>query len=82
MSWYIVSTPRHQERLVKQNLDTYRVAGFEQDYGGGKNAPSFKTFLPLRNQTFTDEATGKPQVVHAPVIPGLVFVQTTLSLLQ
>lgn len=35
MSWYIVSTPRHQERLVKQNLDTYRVAGFEQDYGGG-----------------------------------------------
>lgn len=36
----------------------------------------------MRKQNVTDESTGKPQVVQAPVIPGLVFVQTTLPLLQ
>ncbi len=29
-----------------------------------------------------DEATGRPRVIHAPVIPGLVFVQTTFPLLR
>ena len=83
MSWYIVSTPRHQERLVKQSLDAWRVVGnLAQENGGGENAPSFNTFLPLRNETTTDVDTGQPRVVHTPVIPGLVFVQTTLPLLQ
>ncbi len=50
--------------------------------GGGNSSPSFKTFLPLRRQTFTDQETGKPQVFQTPVIPGFVFVQTTLPLLQ
>lgn len=36
MSWYIVSTPRHQERLVKQSLDAWRVVGnLAQENGGG-----------------------------------------------
>ena len=41
MSWYVISTPRHQERLVKQLLDSYVLptdalvaAGYEQEYGG------------------------------------------------
>lgn len=36
----------------------------------------------MRNETITDYETGQPRVIHAPVIPGLVFVQTTLPLLQ
>lgn len=31
MSWYVISTPRHQEPLVKQVLDKYVVP----DFGGG-----------------------------------------------
>lgn len=68
MSWYIVSTPRHQERLVKQSLDAYDL--------------SFHTFMPLRNEKVADMETGQLRVVHAPVIPGLVFVQTTLTSLN
>ncbi len=34
MSWYIIATPRHQERLVKQNLSNYWAKVFEQGYGG------------------------------------------------
>ena len=82
MSWYIVSTPRHQERLVKQSLDAWRIAGSLAQENGGENAPSFNTFLPLRNESTTDVETGQLRVVHAPVIPGLVFVQTTLPLLR
>lgn len=82
MSWYIVATPRHQERLVRQSLDAYQVANCQQELGEGKIGPSFKTFLPMRNHTFTDPDTGKPQVALTPVIPGLVFVRTTLSFLQ
>lgn len=88
MSWYVISTPRHQERLVKQMLDSYALptdalvaAGYKQDNGGGNLLP-FKTFLPLRKEKVNDLATGQPKAVTVPVIAGLIFVQTTKSLLD
>ena len=33
MSWYVITTPRHQEKIVKQVLDKYPVKGI---YGGVK----------------------------------------------
>jgi len=33
MSWYVIATPRHQEKVVKQVLDKYPVKGI---YGGVK----------------------------------------------
>ena len=62
MSWYVITTPRHQERLIRQTLDDFKVG---------------HTFLPMRMESVTDPVTGKPRVVNVPVIPGLVFVQTT-----
>lgn len=76
MSWYVISTPRHQESLVKQTLDKY----FAPVYGV-KIAP-FKCYLPMRKETLTDFSTGKPKVLNVPVIAGLVFVHTDKSFLD
>lgn len=78
MSWYIVTTPRHQERLVCESLDK---SPFKAISGGGKNG-KWETFLPTRKETFIDNHTGIPRVVEAPVVPGLVFVRASKVLLQ
>ena len=78
MNWYVIATPRHQERLVRQVLDDYRMT---PQAGGGDISP-FHTFLPMRRESVTDPVTGKPRVANVPVIPGLVFVQTDRKLLD
>lgn len=78
MSWYVITTPRHQEGFVKQVLDRYPVHG---QFGGGKRG-KFRTFLPLRKVADTDYQRNQPISKTEPVIPGLVFVQSTRMQLQ
>lgn len=80
MSWYIITTPRHQERMAKVLLDSYPVTSL---FGKGSSAEleRFNTFLPLRQVA----ATGidrMPIENTVPVIPGLLFVQTTHQQLE
>lgn len=78
MSWYIVSTPRHQERLVKKMLsDYYLPAGL-----GERRASTLKTYLPLRRVAGTDRSGLLPLEELVPAIPGLLFVQGSLKQLQ
>ncbi len=81
MSWYVITTPRHQERAVKQILDAYPVGGV---FGGGdfSNSHRFNTFLPLRQVAGTDYDHNLPTVHTVPVIPGLLFVQSTCEQLD
>ena len=78
MSWYIVSTPRHQERLVKKLLAGYHLPS----QLGERRASTLKTYLPLRRVAGTDRSGFLPQEDLVPAIPGLLFVQGSLRQLQ
>lgn len=78
MSWYIISTPRHQEKLVKEMLAQYRFpAGLSEQEEGMLN-----TYLPLRRVAGTGRNGLVPQESVVPAIPGLLFVQGSLQQLQ
>lgn len=78
MSWYIVSTPRHQERLVKKLLAGYRLPAEL----GERRTSTLKTYLPLRRVASTDRSGLLPLEDFVPAIPGLLFVQGSLRQLQ
>lgn len=78
MSWYIVTTPRHQERMVCESLDK---SPFHRHFGWGEK-DHFETFLPTRREKVTDFRTGQIRVVESPVVPGVVFVRASKSQLQ
>ena len=77
MSWYIITTPRHQEKQVKNVLDKYVLAPIE---GGKKHR--FNTFLPLKKEGVTMGETQRPLEALEPFFAGLVFVQSTKPLLE
>ena len=78
MSWYIVSTPRHQERMVKKLLAGYRLPAEL----GERGASMLKTYLPLRRVAGNDRTGLFPQENLLPAIPGLLFVQGSLRQLR
>ena len=78
MSWYIVSTPRHQERQVKKLLASFRLP----EGLGERRGSVLKTYLPLRKVADTDKNGLLPLENVVPAIPGLLFVHGSLRQLQ